>query len=115
MRLIRFGAPGKEKPGIILNDETMLDVSGFSSDFDEAFFENDGIRKLQNWLQKNSSKCPVVDKSTRLGPPIAKPSKIICVGLNYRKHAAESGMAVPAEPVLFFKAPSAITGPRSEE
>jgi len=111
MKLIRFGDPGKEKPGVILPDGSVRDVSQFTEDFDESFFKNEGIIELQNWLEENGSDSPVVSKDTRLGPPIAKPSKIICVGLNYAKHAAESGMTIPKEPVLFFKAPSAVCGP----
>ena len=111
MKLIRFGQPGKEKPGVILGDDLQKDISGFTADFDEAFFEEDGINKLQNWLRTKQNDLPVISKDVRLGPPISKPSKIICVGLNYAKHAAESGMKIPNEPVLFFKAPSAVTGP----
>jgi 2-keto-4-pentenoate hydratase/2-oxohepta-3-ene-1,7-dioic acid hydratase in catechol pathway len=111
MKLIRFGLPGKEKPGIILQDASRRDVSAFTKDYDEAFFEDDGVNKLQNWLRTNGKSLPIVDNDVRLGPPIVKPSKIICVGLNYAKHAAESGMKIPNEPVLFFKAPSAVTGP----
>ena len=111
MKLIRFGEAGKECPGIILNDGLRRDVSAFTQDFNEGFFENDGINKLKEWLKFNLAKLPIVSNDLRLGPPISKPSKIICVGLNYAKHAAESGMQIPSEPVIFFKAPSAITGP----
>jgi 2-keto-4-pentenoate hydratase/2-oxohepta-3-ene-1,7-dioic acid hydratase in catechol pathway len=114
MKLIRFGNPGEEKPGVILPDGTMRDIIQFTEDFDESFFENDGIINLQDWLEENSSSCPIINKETRLGPPIAKPSKIICVGLNYAGHAAESGMDLPKEPVLFFKAPSAVCGPNDD-
>jgi 2-keto-4-pentenoate hydratase/2-oxohepta-3-ene-1,7-dioic acid hydratase in catechol pathway len=114
MKLIRFGDPGKEKPGVILPDGSMRDVSKFTEDFNESFFENDGISKLQKWIEKNNSSLPLIKKETRLGPPVAKPSKIICVGLNYAMHAKESGMSIPPEPVLFFKAPSAITGPNDD-
>jgi 2-keto-4-pentenoate hydratase/2-oxohepta-3-ene-1,7-dioic acid hydratase in catechol pathway len=110
MKLIRFGLAGKEKPGVILQDGSRRDVSSFTKDYDEAFFEDDGVNKLQNWLTTKGNSLPIVDKDVRLGPPIAKPSKIICVGLNYSKHAAESGMEIPKEPVLFFKAPSAVMG-----
>jgi len=114
MKLIRFGQPGKEKPGIILHDDSRRDVSEFIEDYNEAFFEDDGINKLQDWLRGNRENLPVINKDIRLGPSVAKPSKIICVGLNYSKHAAESGMQIPKEPVLFFKAPSAITGPNDD-
>ena len=111
MKLIRFGEINIEKPGILLTNGTKLDVSSFISDYDEDFFGNDGIEKLSIWLQKNQDTCPVVDEDIRIGAPLFRPSKIICVGLNYAQHAAESGMNVPEEPVLFFKASSAIVGP----
>lgn len=111
MRLIRFGAVDKEKPGILLENGNRLDVSAFCDDFDEAFFGNKGIEKLQIWLDKNQENCPIVSNDVRLGPPLMRPSKIVCVGLNYAKHAAESGMSIPDEPVLFFKATTAIVGP----
>lgn len=111
MKLIRFGTINKEKPGVLLSNGTKLDVSTFVSDYDEDFFGNDGIKKLQTWLKDNQKSCPIVADYVRLGAPLARPSKIVCVGLNYAKHAAESGMDVPEEPVLFFKATSAIVGP----
>jgi 2-keto-4-pentenoate hydratase/2-oxohepta-3-ene-1,7-dioic acid hydratase in catechol pathway len=111
MKLIRFGTINKEKPGVLLPNGTKLDVSAFVSDYNEDFFGNDGIEKLQNWLNKNQDLCPIVEDTIRLGAPLVRPSKIVCVGLNYAKHAAESGMDVPQEPVLFFKATSAMVGP----
>ena len=114
MKLIRFGAVGNEKPGVELNDGKRIDVSGFGQDFDQNFFGKEGISQLKKWLQTHAKDCPVVADSMRLGPPLQRPSKIVCVGLNYAKHAAESGMAIPEEPVLFFKASSAICGPFDE-
>ena len=111
MKLIRFGTINKEKPGILLPDGTKLDVSAFVSDYNEDFFGDHGIEKLQTWLDKNQDLCPIIEDTIRWGAPLARPSKIVCVGLNYAKHAAESGMEVPQEPVLFFKATSAIVGP----
>ena len=111
MKLIRFGASQNEKPGILLEDGRRLDVSNFISDFDEAFFGTDGIARLKEWVRHNLDNCPLISEETRWGPPLARPSKIVCVGLNYAKHAAESGMDEPKEPVLFFKASSAIVGP----
>lgn len=111
MKLIRFGALGKEKPGVQLQEGTRLDVSQFIQDYDEAFFGTGGIEKLKVWLEKNKDHCPKVPDTVRLGAPMARPSKIVCVGLNYAKHAEESGMEPPKEPVLFFKASSAIVGP----
>jgi 2,4-didehydro-3-deoxy-L-rhamnonate hydrolase len=111
MKLIRFGAINEEKPGVLLANGTKLDVSAFGHDYDETFFGDNGIEKLQAWIENNQDSCPVVGDDVRLGPPLMRPSKIVCVGLNYAKHAAESGMDVPEEPVLFFKATSAIVGP----
>lgn len=114
MKLIRFGEVGKEKPGVQLEDGKRLDVSAFGRDFDEDFFGTDGLEQLAAWLKDNEGSCPVVGQEVRLGAPLVRPSKIVCVGLNYAKHAAESGMAVPKEPVLFFKATSAIVGPNDD-
>ncbi|MCM4171553.1 FAA hydrolase family protein [Arenibacter sp. TNZ] len=114
MKLIRFGEIGKEKPGVQLENGTRLDVSAFGRDYNEDFFGTDGLDQLKKWLSENESNCPKVDSSVRLGAPLVRPSKIVCVGLNYAKHAAESGMAVPKEPVLFFKATSAIVGPNDD-
>src|SRR5712671_2276279 len=111
MKLIRCGEPGKEKPGILRNDGTRVDVSQFVPDYDERFFAEDGLHALRQWLDRNESTAPRVSSSMRLGPPICRPSKIICIGLNYRDHAAESGMELPREPVIFFKATSSLTGP----
>ena len=114
MKLIRFGAVGDEKLGVELNDGKRIDVSGFGQDFDQNFLEKRALVNLKKWLQTHAKDCPVVADSVRLGPPLQRPSKIVCVGLNYAKHAAESGMAIPEEPVLFFKASSAICGPFDE-
>ncbi|MEZ4969154.1 MAG: fumarylacetoacetate hydrolase family protein [Flavobacteriaceae bacterium] len=114
MKLVRFGEVGQEKPGVQLENGTRLDVSAFGRDYDEDFFGTDGLAQLKDWLAKNEDNCPKVDQSVRLGAPLVRPSKIVCVGLNYAKHAAESGMAVPKEPVLFFKATSAMVGPNDD-
>src|SRR5216117_2643331 len=119
MKLIRFGEPGRERPGLILSDGRRIDASGFAgggggADYDEAFFGSGGLERLARWLADVGGAAPVVATDVRLGPPIGRPSKIVCVGLNYRDHARESGMAVPDEPVLFFKATTAITGPNDD-
>lgn len=111
MKLLRFGKPENEKPGVQLPDGQKIDVSAFCSDYDETFFGTDGITRLQEWLSKHHDECPKISDAARLGSPLARPSKIVCVGLNYAKHAQESGMEVPSEPVLFFKASSAVIGP----
>jgi len=111
MKLIRFGKLNREKPGVLLEDGTRLDVSAFGSDFDESFFGTEGPSKLSYWLKKNQATCPKIAEEIRWGSPLCRPSKLVCVGLNYAKHAEESGMEAPKEPVLFFKATSAIVGP----
>lgn len=111
MKLIRFGAANKETPGLELADGSRISTAAFGEDYDENFFATDGLARLEKWVVKNQKICAKVNSNTRLGPPIARPSKIVCVGLNYAKHAEESGMAVPEEPVLFFKATSSIIGP----
>lgn len=113
MKLIRFGAAGSEKPGVQLADGTNIDVSAFGSDYDENFFATNGPERLAKWMEDNQPNT-VVEPGTRLGAPVARPSKIVCVGLNYAKHAAESGMDIPKEPVLFFKASSSIIGPHDQ-
>lgn len=111
MKLIRFGTTGFEKPGVLLDHGKFLDASDAFADYNEAFFENGGLAKLSSWAAKNAASATDMPVGFRFGPPIARPSKIICVGLNYSDHAKESGMAVPAEPILFFKSTTAITGP----
>ncbi|MEO8561856.1 MAG: fumarylacetoacetate hydrolase family protein [bacterium] len=114
MKLIRFGTPGSERPGVILSDGRRIDASGFGEDYGESFFGGDGLARLAQWVQSEGASAPTIGDDVRLGPPLRRPSKIICVGLNYRDHAKESGMAVPTEPVIFFKATSAIVGPNDD-
>ena len=109
MKLIRFGAPGRERPGVELADGSRRDVSDFGSDYDEAFFASGGLARLARWLETGDTH--PVPPSVRLGPPVARPGKIVCIGLNYRDHAAETGAALPSEPVIFFKATTALCGP----
>ena len=111
MKLIRFGKQGEEKPGILLSNDEKIDVSSFVSDYDEKFFESGGLVSLKDWLNENGASAPRLDDSIRLGSPIARPSKIICIGLNFKDHAAESGFDAPEEPLIFGKATSAICGP----
>jgi 2,4-diketo-3-deoxy-L-fuconate hydrolase len=109
MKLIRFGQEGNEKPGIIVND-IWYDVSGIVTDYNEAFFANNDIKKLQDALAAGTL-FPVVDPTTRLGSVVARPSKIICIGLNYVDHCLETNAPIPTEPVLFFKSTTALCGP----
>lgn len=114
MKLIRFGTPGNEKPGLILDDGRRIDASAFGSDYDEAFFGGDGLVRLEAWAVQNAASAPAIDSSVRLGPCIARPSKIVCIGLNYADHAKESGADIPKEPILFFKSTSSLVGPNDE-
>jgi 2,4-didehydro-3-deoxy-L-rhamnonate hydrolase len=111
MKLIRFGEPGKEKPGALLSDGSRIDASGLGSDYNEEFFGDSGLLELDSWLQKNASSAPRIASSVRLGPPVCRPSKIVCIGLNYRDHAAETKAEAPKEPVIFFKATTSLVGP----
>ena len=114
MKLIRFGEPGRERPGVVLENATRLDVSGFVPAYDEAFFANDGLAHLKHWLKDHAGSAPQVEHSVRLGPPISRPSKIVCIGLNFRDHARESQMEIPKEPVIFFKATTSLVGPNDD-
>lgn len=111
MKLFRFGPEGAEKPGVLLEDGTGIDASSLGRDYDEEFFERGGLATLRAWLERHGRSAPRVPPAARFGPPIDRPSKIVCVGLNYRDHARESGMAIPPEPVLFFKSTTALCGP----
>jgi len=111
MKLIRFGDPGKERPGLLLSDGVRIDASALGSDYNEAFFASDGLARLHDWAAKNAASAPRVNDSVRPGPPICRPSKIICIGLNFRDHAAETGAKIPTEPVIFFKSTTALQGP----
>ena len=114
MKLIRKGQPGEESPGLILKDGREVETSGFGEDYDEVFFETDGLQRLQEWIKENEGDLPAFPGGERYGAPIARPSKIVCIGLNFDDHAAESGMEIPEEPVLFFKASSAFCGPNDD-
>jgi 2,4-didehydro-3-deoxy-L-rhamnonate hydrolase len=114
MRLIRFGAPAHEIPGLLLPDGTRIDASGFGEDYDERFFGNDGIERLERWFTRDGARAPVVGDDVRLGSPVCRPSKIVCIGLNFRDHATETGAAVPPEPIIFLKSTSALAGPNDD-
>jgi 2-keto-4-pentenoate hydratase/2-oxohepta-3-ene-1,7-dioic acid hydratase in catechol pathway len=112
MKLIRFGQEGHEKPGIIIND-IWYDVSSVVADYNEAFFANNDINKLQEAVASGVS-LSFVDPTTRLGSVVARPSKIICIGLNYVDHCLETNAPIPTEPVLFFKSTTALCGPNDD-
>ena len=111
MKLIRFGAPGAERPGLLLPDGARVDASAFGEGWDELFLATDGLSRLAEWAGAHAEGSPRVPATERLGPPIARPSKIVCIGLNYADHARESGAKVPEEPVIFFKSTTALSGP----
>ncbi len=113
MKLLRYGPVGHEKPGILLAGQRH-DVSAFGEDYDEQFFATDGPVRLAAFVRAHAGPLPLVPDAERLGLPIARPSKIVCVGLNYSDHAAEMGLARPAEPVFFLKATSALAGPNDD-
>jgi len=112
MKLIRFGEPGHEKPGVLL-DEKRYDTSSITRDYDEAFFAGNGLAVLKAALDKKPS-LPEVAASVRWASPVARPSKIVCIGLNYGDHARESNMEIPKEPIVFFKSTSSLVGPNDD-
>ena len=114
MKLIRKGEPNEESPGLLLPDGREVDVSSFGEDYDEVFFETNGLERLSEWLNENGENLPPFPENERYGSPIARPSKIVCIGLNYDDHARESGMEIPPEPVIFFKATSSFCGPNDD-
>jgi 2-keto-4-pentenoate hydratase/2-oxohepta-3-ene-1,7-dioic acid hydratase in catechol pathway len=108
MKLVRFGKEGQEKPGVHING-TNYDVSAFIKDYDESFFTNNGLEKLAEVVAKE--KLTAIDSEARIGAAVARPSKILCIGLNYAKHAKETGAAIPTEPILFMKSTTSLSGP----
>jgi 2,4-diketo-3-deoxy-L-fuconate hydrolase len=113
MKLIRYGAAGKEKTGVIIGD-TKYDTSAFGEDYNELFFETDGLSRLKQFLSINEGKLSKIADGERLGSPVARPSKIVCIGLNYRDHAEEMGAPLPPEPVIFMKSTTALVGPNDD-
>ena len=112
MRLIRFGPPQKEKPGVVSSSGQRLDLSAYFRDWDADFFGGGGMEQLRSLLKsKNDSAFPPVPDEERWGSPIARPGKVICIGLNFSDHARETGMPIPAEPVVFMKASNTVVGP----
>jgi len=115
MKLLRVGQPGHERPAILLDDETYLDLSSEVHDFDEAFFASGGIKSLPAIVEKLGGQvAPQKLASQRIGSPIARPHQILCIGLNYSDHAAETGQAVPTEPIVFNKSPNTLIGPNDD-
>jgi len=111
VKLIRFGPPGDERPGLVIEDGSRIDASGFGEDWDERFFATGGLKRLQAWRFLEGAKAPRLPADARLGPATGRPSKIVCIGLNYVDHARETKAKLPDEPIVFFKATSAWSGP----
>jgi 2-keto-4-pentenoate hydratase/2-oxohepta-3-ene-1,7-dioic acid hydratase in catechol pathway len=110
MKLFRYGQPGQEKPGVVWNEQH-CSVAHVLADFNEAFFDSDGIQTLRSWLLENGDSLTPLEPGFRFGPCVARPSKLLCIGLNYEDHARETGAAIPQEPVIFMKSTTAIVGP----
>jgi 2-keto-4-pentenoate hydratase/2-oxohepta-3-ene-1,7-dioic acid hydratase in catechol pathway len=114
VRLLRVGEVGRERPCVFREDGTVVDVSSLVDDYDGAFLAGGGVDRLRDALT-GAADLPEVDLAEeRVGPCVARPPKIVCIGLNYSDHAAESGQPVPQEPVVFFKAPNTVVGPYDE-
>lgn len=112
MRLMRIGSPGAERPVVRVDDATYVDVSDLAADFNEEFFGSGGIERIRPVFAERVAAGEVRSFSgERIGAPIARPHQILCIGLNYRDHAAETGQAVPDEPILFTKPPNTLIGP----
>ncbi|WP_030928333.1 fumarylacetoacetate hydrolase family protein [Streptomyces sp. NRRL S-646] len=115
MYLMRIGAVGAEKPVARIDDETYVDLSDVVTDFDEAFFGTGGLDRVRPVVTERAAAGQVSRfAGERIGAPVARPHQILCIGLNYRDHAAESGMAVPDEPILFTKSPNTLIGPNDD-
>jgi 2-keto-4-pentenoate hydratase/2-oxohepta-3-ene-1,7-dioic acid hydratase in catechol pathway len=113
--LMRIGQPGSEKPIVRLDDETYVDVSDLATDFDEAFFGSGGIERIKPIVQQRTDAGQVARfAGERIGAPFARPHQILCIGLNYSDHAAETGQTVPDEPILFTKSPNTLIGPNDD-
>ena len=113
MRLIRHGEINKEKTGIVI-DGSFYDTSAFGEDYNEKFFETDGLKRLATFIAGRKDQLPALAAGVRLGSPVARPSKIVCIGLNYKDHAKETGATPPPEPVIFMKATTALVGPNDD-
>jgi 2-keto-4-pentenoate hydratase/2-oxohepta-3-ene-1,7-dioic acid hydratase in catechol pathway len=115
MKLTRFYENGAIVPGVLVSEDEILNCADFGEDWGEAFFENNGLKRLEKFLQELGDSLPRVDaEGVILAPAVARPSKIVCIGLNYASHAEEAGMEAPSEPVVFFKATTAWAGPNDD-
>ena len=110
MRLIRLGPAGEERPYILTDEDRVIDVTGEVVDFGPAFFAGDELRRLATVHRERAATARLAPEA-RIGAPVARPGKIVCIGLNYADHAAESGAPIPTEPIVFFKATNTLIGP----
>jgi len=110
MKLIRYGAAGKEKTGVII-DGVKYDTSALGGDYNEAFFEDNGLARLAEFVKANEGRLIPIKENERIGSPVSRPSKIVCIGLNYADHAHETNAKLPAEPVMFMKSSTSMAGP----
>jgi 2-keto-4-pentenoate hydratase/2-oxohepta-3-ene-1,7-dioic acid hydratase in catechol pathway len=113
MKLIRWINGNKISTGIVIEDK-YFDTSSFGEDYNEQFFENDGLNRLQKFVESNNGTLPILSKDIRLASPVARPSKIVCIGLNYADHAKETNAQIPKEPIIFFKSTTALIGPNDD-
>lgn len=113
MKLLRYGKEGNEKIGVEIAGKN-YDVSAFGGDYDEQFFGSDGLGRLAEYVDANQASLQEIPADSRIAAPFARPSKIVCIGLNYRDHAEETGAAIPAEPIIFMKSTTALVGPNDE-
>jgi 2-keto-4-pentenoate hydratase/2-oxohepta-3-ene-1,7-dioic acid hydratase in catechol pathway len=111
MKLFRYGKKNEERPAILLNSGRRIDISALTEDFTPQFFEQHSQAEIANWISKNADSCPEVPVDVRYGSALSRPGKIVCIGLNYKEHAEETGARTPDEPIVFMKAPSALNGP----
>lgn len=112
MRLVRYGPAGGERPGVLSSDSTnIIDVGDHVRDYDPRFFAEGGMEKVARLLDEGLGPARIPVDSVRLGPPVTRPEKIVCIGLNYADHVAEAGFATPKEPLVFLKAPNTLVGP----
>ncbi|MET9357799.1 fumarylacetoacetate hydrolase family protein [Streptomyces sp. NPDC006617] len=110
MKLLRLGAPGSERPAVLADDGRTYDLTGVTRDIDGAFLATDGVERARTALRAGT--LPALNtEGERVGAPVARPGKVVCVGLNYRDHAAETGAPVPERPVVFMKDPGTVVGP----